>query len=168
MGGILSKPKIPRPSPEQVAAEKEAMQAQQEERALLKEQRASEDRLEQEETQRLQKRRRRARFGGRRSLLADRPMPEMGIPKKDTLGGQMPKVIGKDGKVKMFPYTGKGIGQAKGFAKDTGGKFVLGSPKDNFLKKKPKKAQGENMKGMKKKKTKTPKPKKLGISGQKI
>ena len=48
----------------------------------------------------------------------------------------MPKVIGKDGKSKMFPYTGKGIAQAKGYAKDTGGKFVMGGMKDNFKKKK--------------------------------
>tara|TARA_R100001129_G_scaffold46217_1_gene31465 strand:- start:1027 stop:1182 length:156 start_codon:yes stop_codon:yes gene_type:complete len=48
----------------------------------------------------------------------------------------MPSVIGKDGKKRMFPYTGKGIAQAKGFAKDTGGKFVMGSMKDNFKKKK--------------------------------
>jgi hypothetical protein len=48
----------------------------------------------------------------------------------------MPKVIGKDGKTRMFPYTGKGIAQAKGYAKTTGGKFEMGGPKDNFKKKK--------------------------------
>ena len=40
--------------------------------------------------------------------------------------------------IKMFPYTGKGIAQAKGYAKDTGGKFVMGGMKDNFKKKKAK------------------------------
>ena len=87
MGGIISKPKMPRPSPEQIAAEQESLQAQREERALLTEQRESETALEREETQRLQKRRRRARFGGRRMLLAQRETPEVGIPKKETLGG---------------------------------------------------------------------------------
>jgi len=48
----------------------------------------------------------------------------------------MPKVVGKDGKSRTFPYTEKGIAQAKGYAKNTDGKFVMGSVKDNFKKKK--------------------------------
>ena len=48
----------------------------------------------------------------------------------------MPKVVGKDGKSKHFPYTGKGVAQAKGYAKATGGKFVMGSMKDSYKKKK--------------------------------
>ena len=35
MGGILSKPKIPGPSPEQIKAEEEARAAQAEQKALL-------------------------------------------------------------------------------------------------------------------------------------
>ena len=102
MGGILSKPKIPGPSPEQIAAEKEALQAQREERALLAEQRATEEERKLQEMKSLQERKRRARYGGQRMLLATRDTPEAGIgalgaladvpeklaaKKKTTLGG---------------------------------------------------------------------------------
>lgn len=86
MGGILSKPKIPGPSPEQIAAEKEALQAQREERALLAEQRATEEQRKLQEMQQLQQRKRRVRYGGQRMLLAERETPETGA-KKTTLGG---------------------------------------------------------------------------------
>tara|TARA_Y100000361_G_C10947008_1_gene231763 strand:+ start:184 stop:444 length:261 start_codon:yes stop_codon:yes gene_type:complete len=86
MGGILSKPKIPGPSPEQIAAEKEALQAQREERALLAEQRATEEERKLQEMQQLQQRKRRVRYGGQRMLLAERETPETGV-KKTTLGG---------------------------------------------------------------------------------
>ena len=87
MGGILSKPKIPAPSPAQIEAEEQARQAQADQQATLAEQQATADRERTEEMTKLQARRRRARFGGRRMLLAERPMAELGIPKKDTLGG---------------------------------------------------------------------------------
>tara|TARA_R100001510_G_C7441694_1_gene70635 strand:+ start:118 stop:369 length:252 start_codon:yes stop_codon:yes gene_type:complete len=83
MGGILSKPKIPAPEP--IPEETKMAQAKQRETLEREEQRAEQDRMKELTT--LQARKRRARFGGRRMLLAERPMAELGIPKKDTLGG---------------------------------------------------------------------------------
>lgn len=87
MGGILSKPKIPGPSPEQLKAEEEARAAQAEQKATLAKQTETEELRRMEEMTALQKRKRRARYGGRRMLLAERETPEMGVPKKETLGG---------------------------------------------------------------------------------
>jgi len=83
MGGILSKPKIPPPEP--ISEETKMQQARQQEILERDEKRLDDERTEELTT--LQARKRRARFGGRRMLLAERPMAELGIPKKDTLGG---------------------------------------------------------------------------------
>lgn len=87
MGGILSKPKIPGPSPEQIKAEEEARAAQAEQQATLAKQAETAEQRRMEEMTALQKRKRRSRYGGRRMLLAERDAPEMGVPKKETLGG---------------------------------------------------------------------------------
>ena len=85
MGGILSKPKIPGPSVEEVKAREDATQAQAEQKAMLAEQQEAEDRKKIDEMQQMQQRKRGQRYGGMRSLLADRVDPEMGV-KKTTLG----------------------------------------------------------------------------------
>lgn len=88
MGGIISKPKIPKPSEAELRAQAEARQAQAEEKRLLTEKQADEDRLRIEEMRDLQARRRGQRYGGRRSLLSPlRLDAEMGVGKKTTLGG---------------------------------------------------------------------------------
>jgi len=80
MGAILSKPKIPSPSPEQLKAEEEARAAQAEQRALLAEQKESEEAKRLREMQSLQERKRRARYGGARMLLdQSRGTPEAGL-----------------------------------------------------------------------------------------
>lgn len=79
MGGILSKPKVPGPSPAQVKAEEEARAAQAEQKALLAEQAETEEAKKLREMQSLQQRKRRARYGGRRMLLATRGTPEAGV-----------------------------------------------------------------------------------------
>lgn len=87
MGGILSKPKIPGPSAEQLKAEEEARVAQAEQKALLAEQTEAEEAKKLREMQSLQQRKRRARYGGRRMLLAERETPEIGLGQQsDTLG----------------------------------------------------------------------------------
>lgn len=87
MGGILSKPKIPGPSPEQLKAEEEARAAQAEQQALLAEQKETEEAKRLREMQSLQQRKRRARYGGKRTLLAERETPEIGLGQQsDTLG----------------------------------------------------------------------------------
>ena len=83
MGSILSKPKIPAPEP--ISEETKKAQRMQLETLQADEKRAEEERMKQLPS--LQKRKRRARFGGRRMLLAERETPELGIPKKETLGG---------------------------------------------------------------------------------
>ena len=85
MSGILSKPKIPGPSAEELQAREDAKQAQDEEKALLAQQQEDEDRKKIAEMQMLQQRKRGQRYGGMRTLLADREDPEMGV-KKTTLG----------------------------------------------------------------------------------
>ena len=87
MGGIISKPKIPGPSPEQIKAEEEARAAQAEQQATLAQQAETSERERMEEMTALQKRKRRSRYGGMRMLLAERETPETGISKKETLGG---------------------------------------------------------------------------------
>jgi len=80
MGGILSKPKIPGPSPEQIKAEEEARTAQAEQKALLAEQAETEEAKKLREMKSLQERKRRARYGGRRMLLdSTRGTPEAGL-----------------------------------------------------------------------------------------
>ncbi len=87
MGGILSKPKIPGPSPEQIRAEEEARAAQAEQKALLAEQAETEEAKKLREMKSLQERKRRARYGGKRMLLAERETPEIGLGQQsDTLG----------------------------------------------------------------------------------
>jgi len=83
MGGILSKPKIPAPEP--ISEETKEAQRRQLETLQADEKRAEEERMK--EMTALQKRKRRSRYGGRRMLLAERDAPEMGVPKKETLGG---------------------------------------------------------------------------------
>ena len=83
MGGILSKPKIPAPEP--ISEETKEAQRMQLETLQADEKRAEEERMK--EMSALQKRKRRSRYGGRRMLLAERDAPEMGVPKKETLGG---------------------------------------------------------------------------------
>ena len=85
MGGILSKPKIPGPSAEEIKAREDATQAQEEQKALLAGKNAEEERKKIAEMQMMQQRKRGQRYGGMRSLLADRVDPEMGV-KKTTLG----------------------------------------------------------------------------------
>ena len=85
MGGILSKPKVQGPSAEELQAREDARKAQDEEKALLAEQKDNEDRKKIAEMQMMQQRKRGQRYGGMRSLLADRQDPEMGV-KKTTLG----------------------------------------------------------------------------------
>jgi len=85
MGGVLSSPKIPGPSAEELQAQKDAKQAQEEEKTLLAEKNAEEERKKIAEMQMMQQRKRGQRYGGVRSLLADRADPEMGV-KKTTLG----------------------------------------------------------------------------------
>ncbi len=85
MGGVFSKPKIPGPSADEIKAQADARTAQAEEKTLLTEQKAEAERKKIEEMQQLQARKRGQRYGGRRSLLADREDAEMGI-KKTTLG----------------------------------------------------------------------------------
>lgn len=80
MGGVFSRPRIPGPSPEQVRAEEEARAAQAEQRAILAEQKESEEAKKLREMKSLQERKRRARYGGRRMLLAQtRGTPEAGV-----------------------------------------------------------------------------------------
>ena len=85
MGGVLSKPKIPGPSAEELQAKEDARKAQEEQTALLAQQKDEEERKKIAEMQQLQQRKRGQRYGGMRSLLADRVDPEMGV-KKTTLG----------------------------------------------------------------------------------
>ena len=85
MGSILSKPKVQGPSAEELQAQKDAKQAQEEEKTLLAEKNAEEERKKIAEMQMMQQRKRGQRYGGMRSLLADREDPEMGV-KKTTLG----------------------------------------------------------------------------------
>ena len=85
MGGIISKPKVQGPSAAQLKAEADALKAQDEEKALLKEQSADEERKKIEEMQSMQKRKKGSRYGGMRSLLATREDAEIGV-KKTTLG----------------------------------------------------------------------------------
>lgn len=85
MGGIISKPKIPGPSAEELKAREDAKRAQEEEAALLSEQKAAEEKKLIDEQQRMQARRRGQRYGGMRSLLASRENAETGV-KKTTLG----------------------------------------------------------------------------------
>jgi hypothetical protein len=85
MGGVLSKPKIAGPSAEELKAREDARKAQEEEKALLAQQKEEEERKKIAEMKMLQQRKRGQRYGGMRSLLADRQDPEMGV-KKTTLG----------------------------------------------------------------------------------
>ena len=85
MGGVLSKPKIPGPSAEELQAKEDARKAQEEQTALLAQQKDEEERKKIAEMQQMQQRKRGQRYGGMRSLLADRVDPEMGV-KKTTLG----------------------------------------------------------------------------------
>ena len=85
MGGILSKPKIPGPSAEELKEREDARQAQADEKSLLAQQKDEEERKKIAEMQMMQQRKRGQRYGGMRSLLADRVDPEMGV-KKTTLG----------------------------------------------------------------------------------
>ena len=85
MGGILSKPKIPGPSAQELQDREDARKAQEEEKALLAKEQAAEDLKKIDEMQMMQQRKRKQRYGGMRSLLASRENPEMGI-KKTTLG----------------------------------------------------------------------------------
>jgi len=85
MGGILSKPKIPGPSAAELKAQGDARAAQAKEKLLLAEKDAEEERKKIDEMQMMQQRNRKQRYGGMRSLLAERDDPEMGI-KKTTLG----------------------------------------------------------------------------------
>ena len=85
MGGILSKPKIPGPSAVELKAQEDARAAQAKEKLLLAEKDAEEERKKIDEMQMMQQRNRKQRYGGMRSLLAERDDPEMGI-KKTTLG----------------------------------------------------------------------------------
>ena len=49
----------------------------------------------------------------------------------------MPKVIhAKTGKAKHFAYNRAGVQAARAYARATGGKFVMGSVKDTYRKKK--------------------------------
>jgi len=83
MGAILSKPKVPAPEP--ISEETKEAQKRQQEILEADEKKAELERMK--EMTSLQERKRRARFGGRRMLLAERETPELGIPKKKTLGG---------------------------------------------------------------------------------
>ena len=85
MGGILSKPKIPGPSAEEIKAKEDAVQAQAEQKSLLAKQKEAEDKKKIDEMQMMQSRKKSQRYGGMRSLLASRENPEMGV-KKTTLG----------------------------------------------------------------------------------
>lgn len=85
MGGIISKPKIAGPSAQELKAQEDARKAQEEEKALLAQQKDEEERKKISEMQMMQQRKRGQRYGGMRSLLADRQDPEMGV-KKTTLG----------------------------------------------------------------------------------
>ncbi len=85
MGGIISKPKVAGPSAQELKEREDARKAQEEEKALLAKQQDQEDRKKIAEMQMMQQRKRGQRYGGMRSLLADRQDPEMGV-KKTTLG----------------------------------------------------------------------------------
>jgi len=107
MGGILSKPKIAGPSPAQLKAEEEARAAQAEQKALLAEQQADEEAKRLREMQSLQERKRRARYGGRRMLLATRDTPEAGL---GALGSMF--IAGAEGgeKLKVTPKKTETLG----------------------------------------------------------
>ena len=79
MGGFFSKPKVPGPSPAQMQREREALAAQQEEKALLAQSQAEEDAKKTMEMTKIQKRQRLARYGGVNLLLAERENPELGM-----------------------------------------------------------------------------------------
>ncbi|MAN64509.1 MAG: hypothetical protein CMI60_21470 [Parvibaculum sp.] len=85
MGGILSKPKVPGPSAQELQDREDARKAQEEEKALIAKGQAEEDRKKIDEMQMMQQRKRKQRYGGMRSLLASRENPETGV-KKTTLG----------------------------------------------------------------------------------
>ena len=107
MGGILSKPKIAGPSPTQLKAEEEARAAQAEQKALLAEQAQAEEAKRLREMQSLQERKRRARYGGRRMLLATRDTPEAGL---GALGAMF--IAGAEGgeKLKVTPKKTETLG----------------------------------------------------------
>lgn len=85
MGGVLSKPKVAGPSAQELKEREDARKAQEEEKALLAQQKEEEERKKISEMQMMQQRKRGQRYGGMRSLLAERQDPEMGV-KKTTLG----------------------------------------------------------------------------------
>lgn len=85
MSAVFSKPKIPGPSADEIKAKEDARQAQEESKLLLAEKDAEEERKKIAEMQMMQKRKRQGRYGGMRSLLAERENPETGV-KKTTLG----------------------------------------------------------------------------------
>lgn len=85
MGPVLSRPSIPGPSAQELQAKEDARKAQEEQTALLAQQKDEEERKKIAEMQQMQQRKRGQRYGGMRSLLAEREDPEMGI-KKTTLG----------------------------------------------------------------------------------
>jgi len=83
MGAILSKPKIPAPEP--ISEETKEAQKRQQEILEADEKKAELERMK--EMTSLQERKRRARYGGKRMLLAERETPETGLGQKsDTLG----------------------------------------------------------------------------------
>jgi hypothetical protein len=83
MGAILSKPKIPAPEP--ISEETKEAQKRQQEILEADEKKAELERMK--EMTSLQERKRRARYGGRRTLLAERETPEIGLGQQsDTLG----------------------------------------------------------------------------------
>jgi len=81
MGGILSKPKMPAPEP----ISQDVLDEQQRQKDELAAEKARTEQERLDEMQGLQKRKRGQRYGGMRSLLAEREDPEMGV-KKTTLG----------------------------------------------------------------------------------
>ena len=85
MGGVLRSPSVPGPSAAELQEREDARKAQEEEKALLAQQKDEEERKKIAEMQMMQQRKRGHRYGGMRSLLAEREDPEMGV-KKTTLG----------------------------------------------------------------------------------
>jgi len=103
MGSILSKPKVPAPEP--ISEETKAAQKRQQEILEADEKRAELERMK--ELTALQERKRRARYGGRRMLLATRDTPEAGL---GALGSMF--IAGAEGgeKLKVTPKKTETLG----------------------------------------------------------